>query len=200
MNWLLIVVIAIILICCITGYKVGFLRRTFSALSIVIAIAITSFLNPIAAKYIEENDTIHGFVYGFVSDFIDKDQDGQKVVTGEQQEEYVKNLTLPDKLEKTLLNDSNIQTYKEKGISKFEDYLKATFTDIIIDIFSYLVVYIIVRLIIMLIARAVDAVSKVPGLDKVNESVGVVVGLVQSVLIIWVIFALIAILANTSVG
>lgn len=200
MNWLFYVVVGIILICCITGYKVGFLKMTFSAFSIIISILITSILTPIVTGALRNNNQVHDYFYGVVSEFIDKDKEGKKVVTDKEQEEYIKDMSIPSVLKNSLLKDNSVQSYKEKGIEKFEDYLKVTFTDIIINIISYIAVYVIVRIIILIIMKMVDAVSKMPALEKVNKNVGVVVGLVQSLLIIWVMFSIIVICANTGFG
>ncbi len=198
MNWLFCVVLLIILMCCVAGYKLGFLKMTFSAVSIIISIIITSMLTPVVTKSLRNNKNVYNYFYGIVSEAIDKDDESKKVVTGKQQADYIKNMSTTKSLKSSMLKDSGIDTYKEKGIEKFQDYLKDTFTNLIINIVSYFIVFIVVRLVIYILLRVLDVVGKLPVLEKVNKHVGAIVGLVQSLLIIWVLFAIIVIFSNAS--
>ena len=58
MNWLLIGVLAVIIICVMYGYWKGFIRILFSLISIVVLVAFVTISTPYIAKFLEENTSL----------------------------------------------------------------------------------------------------------------------------------------------
>ena len=55
MNWLLICVIGILVVCALEGYFRGFIKIVFSLLAMIITLAVVSVAAPKITTYIEEN-------------------------------------------------------------------------------------------------------------------------------------------------
>ncbi len=62
MNWVLIVVLLIFLVCIIHGWAKGFLRLLFSLLSFIILIVVIGFVTPYISSFLKENTGIYAAI------------------------------------------------------------------------------------------------------------------------------------------
>ncbi|MCD8301158.1 MAG: CvpA family protein [Clostridiales bacterium] len=62
MNWVLIIVLLIFLICIIHGWRKGFLRLLFSLLSFIILIGVISFATPYISRFLKNNTGIYAAI------------------------------------------------------------------------------------------------------------------------------------------
>ena len=65
MNWLLICVIAVLVICALEGYFRGFVKIIFSLFAMIITLAVVAVASPKITTYIEENTDETDLTYRF---------------------------------------------------------------------------------------------------------------------------------------
>ena len=81
MNWLLICVIGILVVCALEGYFRGFIKIVFSLLAMIITLAVVSVAAPKITTYIEENTELDERVTEKCLEHVEKNaQDRQTAV------------------------------------------------------------------------------------------------------------------------
>ena len=55
MNWLLVVVLAVLALCIMNGYHKGFLRMVYSLVSWIVVLVFVTWATPYINSYIKEN-------------------------------------------------------------------------------------------------------------------------------------------------
>ncbi|MCD8149645.1 MAG: CvpA family protein [Clostridiales bacterium] len=62
MNWLLIVVLILFVLCVIQGWRKGFLRLLFSLVSWVVMIVLVSYISPYISEFLKNNTGIYEWI------------------------------------------------------------------------------------------------------------------------------------------
>lgn len=62
MNWLLIVVLILFLLCVIQGWRKGFLRLLFSLISWIVMIVLVSYISPYISEFLKNNTGIYEWI------------------------------------------------------------------------------------------------------------------------------------------
>ena len=86
------------------------------------------------------------------------------------------------------------------GVSDFVDYLSGYVANFVINGIAYILSFAIAAIIVKLIFSAIDLLTMLPVVGTVNAIAGMLVGVGQAILWIWVFFVLVTILCNTELG
>lgn len=198
MNWLLIVVLAILLFSTWNGYRKGLIKTIFSMISVVAALLITTFFAPIIAAEIPEDSTVYEFIYEKVENTIPIQSNDK------QEKDVIESLTLPQSLKDSLIENNNSKIYEMLHIDKAKDsfavYIYSYLTRLVISAICYIVTFIIVVIILAIVAHALDLISKLPILNTLNKAGGATIGLIYGCLIIWIFFIVITMCSGTDFG
>ena len=94
--------------------------------------------------------------------------------------ESISKLNLPKNIEEKIAEGAS------KALDDFDGYIVSTISDMVLKALTFftliIVIYIIVRIVIVIF----DFISKLPIINSINKSGGLVVGLVQGLLIVWI--------------
>lgn len=194
MNWLLIVVIGIIAIFALRGRQVGFIRTAFSLCSLVLALFLTVTINPYVSKTLQNNEKVQAYVSEAVAKVVVVEKN-EKTVTGQMKE--IKKLDLPNALKKSLIENNNTEVYKAYAINSFKDYVNHYITTVIINAASFIVTLIVIQAILFMIGGALDVISRLPILNGLNKSAGLLIGVLHGLVIIWVLCILLTTFGGT---
>lgn len=197
MNWLLLIIIIILLGSALRGYQTGFIRTAFALVSILVALVVTTIASPIVSKAIRSNDMIMGKVVEQLDGVIELDKSIKK---SNQETKFIEDLSLPEVIKKTLIENNNIEAYKAMAVESFEEYLTHAMAVIVINVISYLVCFVVSLLLLFILSRVLDLISKLPLLNEVNKIAGLLIGLVSGCIKVWIFFILITLFSTTSLG
>lgn len=197
MNWLLLVIIIILLASALRGYQTGFIKTAFSLVSILVALVVTTIASPILSKTLRSNDAIMEKVVEQLDQVIELDGSIKKT---SQETSFLEGLNLPDKIKKTLIENNNIEAYKAMAVDSFEDYVTHAMAVIVMNVASYIVCFIVSLILLFILCRVLDLISKLPLLNEVNKTAGLVIGLVSGCIKVWLFFILITLFSTTSLG
>ena len=117
-----------------------------------------------------------------------------------QQTELIRNLPVPDFVQKMMLNYNNSSGYRKLDASGFGEYIAGFIADLVIHIAAFLVTLLVTHLIIWGVLTALDVFAKMPFLYTINRTGGLLVGLVQGILVVWVFFLVLSALSGTEAG
>lgn len=197
MNWLLIIIIIILLASALRGYQSGFIKTAFALVSILIALVATTIISPAVSKVLRSNETVVEKVNDQLEKVVKFDQDIKKT---SQETSYIEKLSLPESIKNTLVENNNAEVYKAMAVESFEDYVVNALSVIVINAASYILCFLVILIALFIISRVLDLISKLPLLNEVNKTAGLVVGLLSGCVKVWIFFLIITLFSTTTLG
>ncbi len=197
MNVLLIVVLAILIINGLMGMKAGLIKTVFSLFSMIIAVVLTLWVSPYINNYMRNSDNIYE---GISSKVVKMLPFSEKEIVDKGQEEFIQQLSLPQSLKDSLIKNNTAKVYKEMAIDSFQDYVSNYLTGVIINGMAFIITFVIVLILLWVICFALNIVSKLPLLNQINKTAGLVAGLVHGLVVVWIFFILITVFGSTEPG
>lgn len=197
MNWLVILVLVILGICTYQGKRRGFIRTVFALFSTILALMITSWVSPVISKAVQQNETVMNSIEKQVEKVVDFSSLGTKV---SDQVNFVDKLPLPKAMKHGLLENNTKDVYIAMAVDNFHDYVCNYIARIIVNAGVYIVVMIIVAIGLAVISETLNLISKLPVINGLNKTAGLLVGLLHGLLIVWVGFICVTVLGSTAFG
>lgn len=194
MNWLLVIVLAILLFCAVRGWRRGFLRILYSLVSVIFLIGLMAYATPHISNFVKENTGIYTSIQERCTEMIrGRAEAGLESAAGEA---TVAGIPLPDRISsyimgtgETVLEDSGV--YDAAG-GKAADWLLAGI--------AFFLALILALIIVNVIGKVLDIANKIPVIKGINRTLGIFAGLLQGFILIWLAFLFLAMIAGTSAG
>ena len=198
MNWLVIAVAAVLVVFALKGRKVGFIKTIFSIFSIIIAIVVSSALSPYVSKALRTNDKFYNYINERVEDVINLKVEDKDKTTVSEQAEAISKLSLPESIKKNLLeNKNNSEVYKALHVDTFKEYVNGYITTIAINAIAFIITYLIVTILLFAVCIALNIISKLPIINGLNKTAGLLVGLFEGLLVIWMLCIVLTAFSST---
>lgn len=197
MNWLLILVIILFLGSTYSGYRKGLFKTIFSIASIIIAILITIFVSPYIAAQINSNVVINSKIREQVIGLIDN---CTEKMSDEEQDKFIENMPVPKYIKGYLKKNNNLQVYQDRSLDSFSEYIVDELVRIIINLITFVVVYFVIRIGLLIVTIMGNIITKLPMIEQFDGMGGTLLGSVQGIIEIWVLFIIITFLSQTEFG
>ena len=198
MNWLFGVVTAIIGFQVIDGCYKGFIKKTVSALSVILTLVLVTQLTPHITTFIREKTSLRTSLQQTCSEIFLSEEYNENVKN--DQILMIENMDLPDNIKELLLENNNGEVYDLLDVTGFHQYVGAYIANLIISAMAYLISFLIVWTALKALIIALDLVAKLPLLKGTNRIAGGILGLAQGIVLTWVIFLVGTILCNGEMG
>lgn len=194
MNWLLIIVLVIFLICAVRGWNRGLLRMLYSLVSIVLLIVLMSYATPHISHFIKENTGIHEAIQERCSDMIRErmEDKSEEMLSSASAED----MSLPEKVTSYIISAGE-NTLEETGVY---DAAGSKAADFILAGLSFLIALIAALIIVNVIGRMLDIVNRIPVIKGINRTLGIFAGVFEAFLIIWLLFLFLSLVSGSSLG
>lgn len=202
-NMLLLGVLVFMALCVLNGYRKGFLKIALSMVAMVATIAIVAFLNPYVSRFLMDNtglyETLHESTAEFVTDIFETQID--RPVTERSDEVFaIDHLTLPKVIREKLVEDNNSVVYEALGVNEFEEYLSSYLACMILNAISFIGTLIIAGFLVKVVFVMADIIEKVPGIKGMNKLAGMLLGLLQGIIILWIACLVVTAIGATKPG
>ena len=197
MNWLLVIVIATLIFCSWRGRKKGFVKTAFTIFSTIIAILITMWISPYVSKWMKNSDGLNEYVNRKVSEQITTDEVGDSV---SEEVNFIEGLEVPSIIKDALIKNKTPDVYKTMNVNNFKGYVVQLISTFIISVAVFLVLWIIVKIILGIISVTLDLVSSLPIISDIDRVGGLLAGLVNGFLIVWIGLLLATVFASSQIG
>lgn len=191
MNWLLLLVLAIILVNGLIGMKKGLIKVVFSMVSMFLAMVLTALISPTVTGMLSNNDTIYTYVSDKVEQMVDANEEQ---VDSSNEDSFIENLRLPKSIKENLVEN------RDKGMSNFKGYITESISKIILKAAGFVLTFIVSLILIWVLSKVLDIISKLPVLNQINKSAGLIAGLVHGLILVWIFFAIITVFGGTGFG
>lgn len=197
MNYLLILVIVILGGFALYGRHRGFIRTVFALFSMIFALLLTSWVSPVVSKELQKNEKAMSFVTNKVAKIVTGDKIGNKKT---DQLDYIGKLPLPKTVKNTLIENNTTDIYKAMGVDSFKDYITSAVSRIIINAAVYFAITILIIIGLALLCQILDIISKLPLINGLNKTAGLLVGLLQGLIVIWIGCIFITMISSSKLG
>ena len=192
-NALVIIFLIIILICALSGVNKGMLRTIFSLIAWILLLWFINYSSPLISEYITQNTVISQTMESSITDSLKTKYDNaERVEAGSGQDKIL--YLLPTNI-KNKISD----TIKD-SINAVIGFVAKELAQSAISGLSVILALIVGIVIIKLIDLILKAVTKIPGLSAVDRLMGLIVGLVKGLLLIWIILLLADCFPATALG
>ena len=198
MNWLFWVVVAFMAYHVIDGFARGFIKKSVSAVSVILTLVLVTYLTPQITTFVREHTSLHRNLQEKCTEFFLDKQYDESLKT--DQVMMIEEMKLPENIKKMLLENNNEEAYQVLNVSAFSEYIGAYLADMIINAMTYFLSFVVLWTLLRAILLAVDIVAKLPILHGINQLAGGILGLAESVVLIWIVFLLAGILCNGELG
>lgn len=196
-NWLLIVLIAVFVFSVYSSHKKGVFKTLFSILCIIIAVVLTTVITPYIARQVNKNEKINESVRKKVGSVIDIVGENS---SDEEQEQFIKDLPVPDYIKNYLRANNNLQVYQHRGINSFNEYIVDGIVRLVINLITYVVVFFIIRIVVFVLSIVSSVLSLMPVMEESEGQGGWLLGAVKGIMEVWILFIVITIIAHTEYG
>ena len=196
MNWLLIVILAVIIGNVVWGYKMGFMRVALSLVSWIIVLIACYIATPVVADVIMDSTPLAEIVQETVTEQLNEAIDG--VVDGVIDNSAIAEVEakLPEQLKEAILgeHESIADLITSTGDIKVDTTQLAEGAAYLI---ALIIVLIVTRIALIIVEKVLGLVGKLPLIGQANTLLGIAAGAVKGFVWCWVVLAVIAMLAYT---
>lgn len=197
MNWLLILVIVVLAFYSLNGRRRGLIKTVFIMFSTIISLVVTGWIAPVVSKEVQKNDRIISSVSDKVGKVLDFSGVGTKI---SDEVNFIDKLSIPSAMKNALLENNTKDIYVAMAVDNFKEYVCNYLTRTIINAAVFLIIFIIVRIALIVISQTLDLISKLPVLNGLNKTAGLLAGFFHGIIIIWVGCLIITVLGSTPAG
>ncbi|MBO5175959.1 MAG: CvpA family protein [Lachnospiraceae bacterium] len=211
MNWLLIFALALIGVFAFIGWRVGFVKSVFSLVSTIAVIIITILVSPIVTNMLKSSEKISGGIQSKLEQVIDLSGVAENLSSEEEKDPlaFIDGLELPASIKDTI-KDSLSDTMEEKKeeatdfvgdkLNALETYICELLTNIVLNALGFFITFIVAAVGLAVLCFVLDLLSKLPVLHQINTIAGIVMGALEGLVILWIVFIVITMLGSTAFG
>lgn len=227
-NIMLYIIGIILILSMAEGYKKGFLRIAFSLASWLIAIVLVITINPYVTGALERYTGIDETIEARVEDYLREKE--KKALYGDEEaedetEEDVKEDKLAEKKKEKGISEEDYESlisedvlelpavvvdFLRDGVVKSVDDMveeSGIYTSVatgiahfILQGIAFLITWIIVWAILGIAEESLKIVSHIPVLGRVNKTLGLFMGALKVLLLVWLFFYIISLCCTTEFG
>lgn len=198
-NWLFAVVVALFAILIINGYSKGFLRIVVSFMGTIVVMIAVIVISPRVSGYILNNTDIYEHTRQKVVDvFLDKmySDSGDTVDTTDA----LNDLNIPDILKNDFIEKNASEMYQALLKTLFDEYISGYIARLIIKAGSFVGVYLLLTIALWILAKSTDIIGRIPVIKGFNKFLGLLVGGVEALIIVWISFFVIIMFLGNELG
>lgn len=205
MNWVLITAVVLIGGGAFFGWRAGFVKTVFSLVSTVAVMILTLLCSPLVTNLLKSNDTITNAVESRLEDFIDLSGLTGLIENKSNPEELIDYLELPESIKNTLKgslseNLRQNETHMEEWLDVLEVYICESLTEMIINAIGFFITFIAASAGLAVLCFVLNVISRLPVLHQINTFAGVAFGALEGLMLLWIVFIVITMLASTEFG
>lgn len=185
-----IIIIAVIALCTFLGYKKGLIKLAVGILGFFLAIIIALVLYTPISNFIINNTNVKDNIKNAISDTVKSYVIKEENAEGEEKQQESKVMV-------TYI-DGIVAKQKEMIVTGEKELIDTVSDNVAVNIIRIgvaLAVFIISKLILIFINVFADLIGKLPIIKQFNKAGGTIYGVIQGILIVYIVFAIISLIA-----
>lgn len=198
-NLLTVIVLLVILLYAVKGYRKGFVKTLAAMLCLAVTLVLVYFATPYVRTFLKENTPVYEVVEeqcGKLVGNLGENVAGNKTA----QDAYINSLELQEAVKKQLVSNNDQKNYVQLAAENFQEYLTNALTDMVLTILVYVITFLVIQLILMIVVGILNAAAQLPGLHGLNRALGFVLGAGRGLIFVWLVFLVLALFSGTDAG
>ena len=208
MNWVLILVVAILAGYAIAGYAKGFLKIVFSLISWILVLAVIYWASPQIEIYLKENTPVYEKIVEHCEKSVrektmqqlEQEKDGKPIDRTDN--EYIQKLLekLPEEALEKFFDGATTavdQYMQEQGVYTA---LAIRTADIVMKCICFIISLIIGSIISAIVQQMLGFIGNLPLIGFTNRICGLLAGALNGLILVWVLFAVVSLFGSTEFG
>lgn len=179
------IIVAIIAICVLFGYKRGLTKSIIKILSFIIAVVIAAIFFKPVSEYIIQNTEIDDNIRQAVINVVSKEVDEE----GEVKEDTNLPKGMVDYINNSIKN--TVEETKTVAVNKVADNIAVTAVNLGVAV----ILFIVARIILLVITAITDILTDLPVIKQFDKIGGILYGLIKALIIIFAVFAVISLIS-----
>lgn len=182
-------VIAIFVFCIFMGYKKGLINVILKVCSFILALLLSLILFTPISNLVIDNTSFHSDIKNSIIEF----------VNGRNSDSSTDDTNLDSENNTSIIEkyiNSSIETATKKAVDNATQVAADSIATNIIRIVVLIILFLVFRIILIFVKFIFNSVAELPVIKQFNESGGIIYGVLKALLIIYIIFALIALFSK----
>lgn len=200
MNWVLMLVLLVLVCCAIYGYTKGFLRIVFSLVAWVIVLVFVSWATPHVSQWIQENTTIYEKIEAACEESVRRAAQGKMEEGAAEQYGGAGELGLPESVMAQIVSGASGAADTVLAETGVYAGIAQSLAGFIVQGIAFVTVLILSWILVHVISTLLGIVSHIPILKGVNRFTGMLAGLMEGLLIVWIAFYIVALCSAGETG
>ena len=202
MDMLLVVVLVILAGFGLIGYLRGMVRVLFSLVAIFLTIGLATALMPYTEEFLRTKTPVYDTVKEKCTEHIHQQtlENQKQGQTSKQQELTLFGLPIPEEFQKFYSEhviDGADKLMEETGLyEKLGDYA----ANFVLQRLAWILSFTIILILLSVIIHMLDLITKLPVLKSINRLGGLIIGLLEGVIVVWLLFLVIVLCQNSDFG
>lgn len=202
MDMLLIVVLVILAGFGLHGYLRGMVRVLFSLMAIFLTIGLATALTPYTEQFLRTKTPVYDTVKEKCTEHIhqqteEKREQGQK---SEQQKLTLFGMQIPEEFQSFFsehVTDGADKLMEDIGVyEKLGDYA----ANFVLQRLAWILSFVITSILLSVIIHVLDLIARLPVLKSINHFGGLIIGLLEGVIVVWLLFFVVVLCQGSEFG
>lgn len=199
MDWICILIGVMFFICFLSGWTRGLFRVLLSVAGLVASIMVAVFMAPNVSGYLEEHTKLDDDIAAYIAEelsFSDPEEETSKGV----QVEVINDLPVSETLKTNILNNNNSEMYSALEATGVYDYIAKSIAVVILNAIVFLVFVVVAQVFFATIGKVASGITKLPIIRSIDKIGGGMLGAMQGLILIWILFLIISITSTSEIG
>lgn len=202
MNWVLIVVLSVLALCALIGYRKGLLRIVYSLVSWILILVFVSWASPQIETYLVENTVIYERLKEHFGESIRESASAQMEagIEGSENELAQLGVNVPESVLEGLMETTSDMASTFLVQSGVYEQLAAELAGFVMQGLAFIITVITAWILVHIISQLLGIVSHIPVIKGINRTLGLFAGAIYGIFIIWIAFYIVALCSTSETG
>lgn len=187
MNAISICFIVLFLICVLVGWGRGLFKSILSTASLIVSIVVAVYVAPYVSGYLQENTTVDDDLAAIIMEKLEFTDDKEEMPRSTQVS-AVNELSLPEHMKSSIVDNNNSEIYQLLGVSGVYAYIAKSVAIVILNGIVFLGLMLITKIISSILYRKVTDFSKLPIIRSIDKIGGGCLGTIMALIYTWLFF------------
>lgn len=185
------------------GLKRGLVKMAFSFVSVFVILILVNILTPSAKQLLKETPIYEGIksnIEAYVTKHVETSTENMTQTGVRAQKKIIETLPLPKQVIKSLADNNNQKSYDSMKVKSFSAYIVESLSDMVLGALAFVILFVVLSILIRVLMHVLDIVTKLPVIHAFNTAGGAIIGLAESVIIIWIACIIVTAFSTTEWG
>lgn len=185
---LLTVVIIVLIIGAIKGYRKGCLRLAVWFAGLVAVLFIVTKISPYVSDFLVRNTSIDERIRARIITAYENRNDEEAKISTVSENEEIDSFGFPALITDSIKTNNTSEIYDKLAVTIFRDYVSEYLTSIAIKAGTFVGLFIILAVAELILILAIRILERIPVLKTFNRLLGMATGITLSLVFIWIFF------------